>query len=384
MEQAKSPCHHGLYRSLEIIQIPRQYDNRAALDAAGGERIPDWSTLPTLTRSNQDDRSNPFDATTPEQLHIPRTQGAVHRYKYPSSHRIFHLSIYLFYSPVYPTPPLLPDIPQIRSLVPILPLQQICHSYNEYFLPLLVFYRYYFPEIRIIEHLEFPFPHFHSSPPQQLFCRSLQNIQKVPGSFCCYSNHAPKVFQPRFEAHLSSFFCRGLGLCQVVEGSHCKKNLLNCLQLTCGMLQPSFHTNSICLHVMVGVTTEASWVFLHFNCRQLSKFFFAVSCMSGIVINELAVKPICHHFNLCRVHPLQKKLAQLPSVGMQKVPGSFCCYSNNSQKVIKPSFDANSLMSKVKMGAATLRREALDWLRMVRKKKEKNQLCKNVVEETRK
>ncbi|KNZ46371.1 putative signal peptide protein [Puccinia sorghi] len=42
-------------------------------------------------------------------------------------------------------------------------------------------------------------------------------------------------------------------------------------------------------------------------------------------------------------HSLQKKLAQLPAVGMQKLPGSFCCYSNLSPRVIQPSFDAQSL-----------------------------------------
>ncbi|KNZ58925.1 hypothetical protein VP01_1832g3 [Puccinia sorghi] len=29
---------------------------------------------------------------------------------------------------------------------------------------------------------------------------SAVDIQKLPGSFCCYSNHAPKVIQPRFDA----------------------------------------------------------------------------------------------------------------------------------------------------------------------------------------
>ncbi|KNZ51625.1 hypothetical protein VP01_3881g1 [Puccinia sorghi] len=40
---------------------------------------------------------------------------------------------------------------------------------------------------------------------------------------------------------------------------------------------------------------------------------------------------------------LQKKLAQLPAVDMEKVPGSFCFYSNHSPKMIQPSFDAQSL-----------------------------------------
>ncbi|KNZ63919.1 hypothetical protein VP01_1084g1 [Puccinia sorghi] len=37
--------------------------------------------------------------------------------------------------------------------------------------------------------------------------------------------------------------------------------------------------------------------------------------------------------------PLEKKNAQLPAVDMQKVPGSFFCYSNHSPKVIRTSFD---------------------------------------------
>ncbi|KNZ54849.1 hypothetical protein VP01_2834g1 [Puccinia sorghi] len=40
---------------------------------------------------------------------------------------------------------------------------------------------------------------------------------------------------------------------------------------------------------------------------------------------------------------LQKKIAQLPAVDMQKVPGSFLCYSNHSPKVIQQSVDAQSL-----------------------------------------
>ncbi|KNZ58930.1 hypothetical protein VP01_182g1 [Puccinia sorghi] len=38
-------------------------------------------------------------------------------------------------------------------------------------------------------------------------------------------------------------------LASIPTSEHCKQNLLNCLQLTFGMLQPSCHPNSICLHV---------------------------------------------------------------------------------------------------------------------------------------
>ncbi|KNZ58201.1 hypothetical protein VP01_1977g1 [Puccinia sorghi] len=40
---------------------------------------------------------------------------------------------------------------------------------------------------------------------------------------------------------------------------------------------------------------------------------------------------------------LQKKLAQLPEVDIQKLPGSFCCYSYLYPRLIQPSFDAQSL-----------------------------------------
>ncbi|KNZ62436.1 hypothetical protein VP01_126g2 [Puccinia sorghi] len=39
----------------------------------------------------------------------------------------------------------------------------------------------------------------------------------------------------------------------------------------------------------------------------------------------------------------KKKHAQLPAVDMQKVPQSFCCYSNHYPKRIQPSFDEQSL-----------------------------------------
>ncbi|KNZ57163.1 hypothetical protein VP01_2223g3 [Puccinia sorghi] len=64
---------------------------------------------------------------------------------------------------------------------------------------------------------------------------------------------------------------------------HCKKNWINCLQLTCNILQPSFHSNSTSWFKQfwsrVGLTTEASWDFLHVNCRKLSKIFIWVPVM---------------------------------------------------------------------------------------------------------
>ncbi|KNZ53374.1 hypothetical protein VP01_3260g1 [Puccinia sorghi] len=46
---------------------------------------------------------------------------------------------------------------------------------------------------------------------------------------------------------------------------------------------------------------------------------------------------------LLRAMHCKKTPAQLPAVDMQKLPGSFCCYSKLSPKVIQLSFDAQSL-----------------------------------------
>ncbi|KNZ51034.1 hypothetical protein VP01_4122g1 [Puccinia sorghi] len=40
------------------------------------------------------------------------------------------------------------------------------------------------------------------------------------------------------------------------------------------------------------------------------------------------------------------KFAQLPAIDMQKLPGSFCCYSNLSPRVIQPGFDSQSLLAE--------------------------------------
>ena len=39
-------------------------------------------------------------------------------------------------------------------------------------------------------------------------------------------------------------------------------------------------------------------------------------------------------------HTMQKKLAQLPAVDMQKLQGRLWCYSNLSPRIIQPIFDA--------------------------------------------
>ncbi|KNZ51180.1 uncharacterized protein VP01_4059g1, partial [Puccinia sorghi] len=70
------------------------------------------------------------------------------------------------------------------------------------------------------------------------------------------------------------------------------KNFLSGLQLTCSMLQPSFHPNSTCLHVdwlnnsgRMGVTPKSSLEFLHVNFRLLSKCFFAVLHWRGTMFS---------------------------------------------------------------------------------------------------
>ncbi|KNZ64154.1 putative signal peptide protein [Puccinia sorghi] len=73
--------------------------------------------------------------------------------------------------------------------------------------------------------------------------------------------------------------------------------------------------------------------------------------------NKHSIAAILFSFQcfLRRKFPLQsalslhckKKLAQLPAVEMQKLPGSFCSYSNLSQRLIQPRFDAQSLFTLV-------------------------------------
>ena len=48
-------------------------------------------------------------------------------------------------------------------------------------------------------------------------------------------------------------------------------------------------------------------------------------------------------WTVCVLCTLQKKLAQMPVVDMQKVQGSLWCCSNLSPRVIQPSFNAQSL-----------------------------------------
>ncbi|KNZ60225.1 hypothetical protein VP01_1590g2 [Puccinia sorghi] len=89
---------------------------------------------------------------------------------------------------------------------------------------------------------------------------------------------------------------------------HCKKNLLNCLKLTCSMLQPSCHLNcTSCLNYSwkkFGITAEASWDLLHVNYRQYIKFFlnfsaFIKSNQTQLETSELkTVRILLWHLNV--------------------------------------------------------------------------------------
>ncbi|KNZ53521.1 hypothetical protein VP01_3214g1 [Puccinia sorghi] len=63
---------------------------------------------------------------------------------------------------------------------------------------------------------------------------------------------------------------------------------------------------------------------------------------------EALVDRLCLQANIIlpkSIPHCKKKLAQLPAFDMQKVPGSFCFYSNHAPKVFQPSFDAQSLQT---------------------------------------
>ncbi|KNZ47150.1 hypothetical protein VP01_663g2 [Puccinia sorghi] len=75
------------------------------------------------------------------------------------------------------------------------------------------------------------------------FVAKLQRVANATGfveTNCCYATF--------FEAKRKSGSPLTSGPSD--EGNmHCKKNLINCMQLTCSMLQPSFHSNSTCLPI---------------------------------------------------------------------------------------------------------------------------------------
>ncbi|KNZ47326.1 hypothetical protein VP01_64g2 [Puccinia sorghi] len=66
---------------------------------------------------------------------------------------------------------------------------------------------------------------------------------------------------------------------------------------------------------MVGVTREASWDFLHVNCRQLSKFFLQCKMLKGVYLHTPIWQPhalIPHHVLKPHSHTVERDLVPLP------------------------------------------------------------------------
>ncbi|KNZ56624.1 hypothetical protein VP01_2361g2 [Puccinia sorghi] len=83
---------------------------------------------------------------------------------------------------------------------------------------------------------------------------------------------------------------------------------------------------------------SASVVWVLFLSKKYNQLLFTprLCCIRGVHIYMLV--------ELKRLlNTLQKKLAQLPEVDVQKLPGSFCCYSKIYSRLIQLSFDAQSL-----------------------------------------
>ncbi|KNZ54673.1 hypothetical protein VP01_2887g2 [Puccinia sorghi] len=87
---------------------------------------------------------------------------------------------------------------------------------------------------------------------------------------------------------------------------------------------------------------------------KLNNFHFKktspTACIFTVTVNQFLIYHSWRKFRVTTeaswelLHAtLHKKLAQLPEVDMQKLPGSFCCYSKLSPRVIQPSFDEKSL-----------------------------------------
>ncbi|KNZ49799.1 hypothetical protein VP01_4775g1 [Puccinia sorghi] len=111
------------------------------------------------------------------------------------------------------------------------------------------------------------------------------DMQKVPGSFCCYSNHAPKVIQSRF--HAQSLLAGGC----CMSTSQLIKFFLQCLiqkksrvdmQHGLAKLSSKLHMFAY-VYFLAQSLCKNSWDFLHVNCRQLSIFFFFCSASASSV-----------------------------------------------------------------------------------------------------
>ncbi|KNZ49168.1 hypothetical protein VP01_516g3 [Puccinia sorghi] len=110
---------------------------------------------------------------------------------------------------------------------------------------------------------------------------------------------------------------------------NCNKNSLNCQQLTCSMLEPSFHPKSSSWlndsWRKFGVTIKASRKFLHVNCRQLSNF---------ILVWENFTLQILQNY-VTRLKAMLNKIGamltaiRLLAYGFSKIWSDFCVWLEN-------------------------------------------------------
>ncbi|KNZ55475.1 hypothetical protein VP01_2667g1 [Puccinia sorghi] len=139
----------------------------------------------------------------------------------------------------------------------------------------------------------------------------------------CKSNTSKKESQVPSDAHKHEYFWK---FCLIVLGTFDLPPSVY-LSLSCHSLiimTPPLVISSGCYDLMI-ITV----IFL--------LHFFSLLSLS----NSFCILLLLQERNPKADHS-KKKIAQLPAVDMQKVPGSFCCYKP-SPKVIQPSFAAQSL-----------------------------------------
>ncbi|KNZ54263.1 hypothetical protein VP01_2995g1 [Puccinia sorghi] len=246
---------------------------------------------------------------------------------------------------------------------------------------------------------------FDTPPPtlqKQLSQLPAVDMQKVPGGFCFYSNRYPKVIQPSFDAKLL-FWMEALlnySTCQLQEvkqgivgesmfgNSHDSKDVK--IQVTYTE-KYSERVPGILFEVLGiwrNVVSVLALLLDNIKCVKFTKSgirMFKSDLKTGIICffsfkpgmvvvrltdpeGGIKKKNIntrgpgkCHHRGVPIVFVVinwkfsgsdhcKKKNSQLPEFDMQKVPGSFCCYSNHAPQVIQPRFDAQSLCQKFYTG----------------------------------
>ncbi|KNZ55021.1 hypothetical protein VP01_278g1 [Puccinia sorghi] len=143
----------------------------------------------------------------------------------------------------------------------------------------------------------------------------------------------------QFKAVEQVFFPESLSGIQVAKGvfsTKIHKILLNNLNVTLKSID-EFQKWPIYLRSFFCSKAHYFYIFLHikhfYSLINIYKSLFGITMSSAHWINLI----------LCSITLQKKKLSQLPAVDMQKLPGSFCCYSKLSPRVIQPSFAAQSL-----------------------------------------